>query len=175
MTRIRSRKALLAAAISVVAAAGTIAGITATASGAKAASHAAVTAAQATQGWANPVTGYPNTINKLNLDGYVIQTSYPLGLLDAGSTYQQTYTATGVTAKAVAGPYKGFPPVQFNYIAMPVTRDIFLLVWLQPNLGHNTFVFNLKDHEVSVVTWDQAGDPSLGSFKILKRGAHRIP
>lgn len=175
MTRFGSRKTLLAAAISIVAAAGTIAGVTATASAAKAAPHAPVTAVKAAHGWVNPVTGYPNAINTINLDGYVIQTSYPLGLLDAGSTYQQTYTATGVTAVAVAGPYKGSPPVQFNYIAMPVTRDIFLLVWLEPNFQHNTFVFNLRDHEVSVVTWDQAGDPSLGTFKILKRGAHRIP
>jgi hypothetical protein len=62
-----------------------------------------------------------------------------------------------------------------KYKALPVTHDIMLLVWLEPKFKHNTFVYNLKDHISSVVTWDQAGDPSPGSVTIVKNGSHPIP
>jgi hypothetical protein len=121
------------------------------------------------------LTGYPTKINKINLSGYQIVTSYPLGKLDAGNTYLQTYIGDKVTAKAIAGPFAGSPSVTFRYIAMPVTHDILLLVWLEPKFKHNTFVYNLKNHISSVVTWDQKGDPSLGTVTIIKRGSHPIP
>ena len=97
------------------------------------------------------------------------------GKLDTGSTYLQKYTGNSVTATAIAGPYVGSPAVTYKHIAMPVTHDIVLLVWLEPKFTHNTFVYNLKDHISSVVTWDQAGDPSLGSVQIVKTGSHPIP
>jgi len=123
----------------------------------------------------NKLTGYPTQINKIDLSGYQIETSYPLGKLDKGSTYLQKYTGNSVTATAIAGPYVGSPAVTYKYIAMPVTHDIVLVVWLEPKFKHNTFVYNLKDHISSVVTWDQAGDPSLGSVQIVKTGSHPIP
>ncbi len=123
----------------------------------------------------NKLTGYPTKINRVDLAGYQIETIYPLGKLDAGSTYLQKYTANTVTATAVAGPYVGSPASHFHYIALPVTHDILLLVWLEPKFKHNTFVYNLKTHLSSVVTWDQKGDPSLGSVTIVKAGSHPIP
>ena len=123
----------------------------------------------------NKLTGYPTKINRVNLSGYQIVTSYPLGKLDAGSTYLQKYTGNSVTATAIAGPYVGSPASHFKYIAMPVTHDVLLLVWLEPKFKHNTFVYNFKTHLSSVVTWDQKGDPSLGSVKIVKQGSHPIP
>ena len=130
---------------------------------------AAAAVAASTGGAAKPdkLTGYPSKINTIDLNGYQIQTSYPLGKLDAGSTYLQKYTHNSVTATATAGPYVGSPSVTFKYIAMPVTHDILLLVWLEPEFKHNTFVYNLKTHLSSVVTWDQKGDPSLGSVTIV--------
>jgi hypothetical protein len=97
------------------------------------------------------------------------------GVGRGGSTYLQTYTDNTVTAVAIKGPYVGSAPDVYNYIAMPITKDIILLVWLEPNSQHNTFVYNFKDHESSVVTYDQAGDPSLGSVFIVKKGTHPIP
>ena len=133
--------------------------------------------AASTGGAAKPdkLTGYPTKINTVNLSGYQIETSYPLGKLDAGSTYLQKYTGDSVTATAIAGPYVGSPASHFKYIAMPVAHDILLLVWLEPKFKHNTFVYNLKTHLSSVVTWDQKGDPSLGSVTIVKAGPHPIP
>lgn len=138
---------------------------------------AAVSVAASSGGAAKPdkLTGYPTKINSINLSGYQIETSYPLGKLDAGSTYLQKYTSNTVTATATAGPYVGSPASHFKYIAMPVTHDIMLLVWLEPKFKHNTFVYNFKTHLSSVVTWDQKGDPSLGSVKIVKAGSHPIP
>ena len=156
----RSTKQLVALAVALVVLAG--------AAGAVAASSG---------GSAKPdrLTGYPAKINAIDLNGYQIQTSYPLGKLDAGSTYLQKYTHDSVTATAIAGPYVGSPASHFNYIAMPVSHDILLLVWLEPKFKHNTFVYNLKTHLSSVVTWDQKGDPSLGSVTIVKQGSHPIP
>lgn len=156
----RSAKKLLMSAIVLVVLAGATAAV-----------------AASTGGAAKPdkLTGYPTKINKVDLNGYQIKTSYPLGKLDAGSTYLQKYTHTGVTATAIAGPYVGSPSVHFKYIALPVAHDILLLVWLEPNFKHNTFVYNLKTHLSSVVTWDQKGDPSLGSVTIVKKGKNPIP
>lgn len=133
--------------------------------------------AAATSGGAKPnkLTGYPTKINKINLSGYKIQTSYPLGKLDAGSTYLQTYSGDHVTAKAIAGPYVGSAAVTYKYVALPVTHNILLLVWLEGGFKHNSFVYNLSDHISSVITWDKPGDPSLGSVTIVKKGSHPIP
>lgn len=166
----RPAKTLIAAAVAAVALAGTATGVMAATN-----SAAAPAAPAARHVSPNPLTGYPTKINTINLDGYKIKTSYPLGKLDAGSTYLQTYTKTTVTAVAIAGPYVGSPAVTYNYIAMPITHHIMLLVWLEPNSQHNTFVYNFLDHESSVVTYDQAGDPSLGSVFIVTAGKHRIP
>lgn len=176
----RSAKMLLGAAVTVVAAAGTVAGAAAAASGSLAprpagTAHAGTAHAATVHVRPNPLTGYPDKINTIDLNGYQIQTSYPLGKLDAGNTYLQTYTHNTVTAVATSGPYVGSPPVTYGYIAMPVTRDIMLLVWLEPNSQHNTFVYNFKDHESSVVTYDQAGDPSLGSVFVVKAGSKPLP
>ena len=138
----------------------------------------AATAIAATSGGTakpDPFTGYPTKIKTLDLSGYQIQTSYPLGKLDKGSTYLQTYAGDKVTAVATKGPYAGSPAVHFKYIAMPIRPNIVLLVWLEPGFKHNTFVYNLKTHISSVVTWDQKGDPSLGSVFIVKQGKHPIP
>jgi hypothetical protein len=88
----------------------------------------------------NKLTGYPTYINTIDLSGYQIETSYPLGKLDTGSTYLQKHTGNSVTATASAGPYLGSPAVTYKYIAMPVTHGIVLLVWLEPKFKHNTFV-----------------------------------
>lgn len=165
----RAARTLIAAAAALVAVAGAATGVAA------ATDSPARPAAAAHHTPPNPLTGYPTHINRINLDGYQIVTSYPLGKLDKGSTYLQTYTKDTVTAVATAGPYKGTAPVTYHYIALPVTKSIIELVWLEPNFKHNTFVYNFADHESSVVTWDQGGDPSLGSVYIVKAGKHRLP
>ena len=45
-------------------------------------------------GRSRSITGYPDQITKVDLDGYVLQTSYPLGN-NAGNTFEQTYEPNG--------------------------------------------------------------------------------
>ena len=48
------------------------------------------------------ITGFPNQINMVNLEGYKLVTSYPLGT-NTGNTFQQTYAANGnVSATGIA-------------------------------------------------------------------------
>jgi len=120
----------------------------------------------------NKLTGYPSKIRRLNLAGYVIRTSYPLGKVDKGSNYKQQYTNHYVTAST--NPGGGLFVERFRYIALPIAKNMFLMVWLEPHKGHRVLLFNMRTHIVSVVTAGQQGDPSLGAFKILRRGTHKL-
>jgi hypothetical protein len=123
----------------------------------------------------DPLTGFPTQINQVDLTGYQIVTSYPLGF-DAGNTFQQDYTAGGnFSAVALSGPFVGQPPTTAKYIALPVGHKQILLVWLFADGTHNTFFMNFRTHLVSVVTSGPEGAPSLGTVRITKVGDHRIP
>ena len=123
------------------------------------------------------ITGYPNQINKVNLDGYVIQTSYTLGA-NTGFTFQQTYGTTTVSAHAVPDNGQRFVS---NYVAMPVGNKMLMVTWY---LGNGTitdvFVMNFQTGIVSDVAPQQdppngPSPPSLGTVKVLAQGASRIP
>ena len=143
----------------------------------------AATASVATAGWthpaappaADPLTGFPDTINQVDLSGYQIVTSYPLGF-DAGNTFQQDYHADGTfTAVPLEGPFVGQPPTSARYIALPVGHNQIMLVWLFADGTHNSFVMNFETHIVSVVTSGPDGAPSLGTVRITRVGDHPIP
>jgi hypothetical protein len=124
---------------------------------------------------ADPLTGFPDRINQVDLSGYRIVTSYPLGF-DAGNTFQQDYHADGTfTAVPLEGPFVGQPPTTARYIALPVGHNQILLVWLFADGTHNSFVMNFETHIVSVVTSGPDGAPSLGTVRITKAGEHPIP
>jgi hypothetical protein len=124
---------------------------------------------------ADPLTGFPATINQVDLSGYRIVTSYPLGF-DAGNTFQQDYHADGTfTAVPLEGPFVGQPPTSARYIALPVGHRQIMLVWLFADGTHNSFVMNFETHIVSVVTAGPDGAPSLGTVRITKVGDHPIP
>ena len=123
----------------------------------------------------DPLTGFPTQINQVDLSGYQIVTSYPLGF-DAGNTFQQDYGSDHTfSAKALTGPFVGQPPTVARYIALPVGHKQILLVWLFADGTHNTFFMNFRTHLVSVITSGPNGDPSLGTVQITKVGDHRIP
>src|SRR5436190_1229409 len=52
------------------------------------------------------ITGYPNQINKVDLTGYTIQTSYSLGR-NAGHTFVQVYdsSSTVIAHQVLPGPF----------------------------------------------------------------------
>lgn len=123
------------------------------------------------------ITGYPNQISQVNLSGYVLQTSYSLGA-NTGFTFQQTYGAKTVSAHAV--PDDGVR-YNSNYVAMPVGNQMLMVTWYLDNgTITDVFVMNFKTGVVSDVaphpdTAAGAGPPSLGTVKVIQRGAGQIP
>lgn len=135
------------------------------------------------------ITGFPSRINTVDLNGYVIDTTYPLGA-NAGNTFEQDYTDTTVDAHAIAGPDVSNPPTLFHsiYTAMPVGHDELMVAWFS-NAGTSSgwttdiFLMNFRTGIVSDVappsaTPDSIGANktlSLGTVKIVKYGPHPIP
>ena len=119
------------------------------------------------------ITGYPNQIRKVNLDGYVLQTSYSLGA-NTGFTFQQTYGPTTVSAHAVPDNGQRFIS---NYVAMPVGNKMLMVTWyLDDGTITDTFVMNFQTGVVSDVAPDPVNGPeSLGTVDVLAQGATRIP
>jgi hypothetical protein len=123
------------------------------------------------------ITGYPNQISKVDLSGYVIQTSYPLGA-NTGFTFQQTYGTKTVSAHAVPDNGQRFVS---NYVAMPVGNKLLMVTWyLADGTITDVFVMNFQTRVVSDVAPhpdppNGPSPPSLGTVKILTQGASRIP
>ena len=121
------------------------------------------------------ITGYPDQINRVDLDGYVLQTSYTLGN-NTGNTFKQTYLPGGkFSAECVSGPF--FPCAgAANYVAMPVGPKQLMVTWyLDDGTLIDVFVFNFKSDIVSDVAPGPTPPGSLGTVKILERGEARIP
>jgi hypothetical protein len=118
--------------------------------------------------------GFPPNVNHVDLSGYVIEAKYTLGA-NAGSTFQQTYTATTVQGVPVAGPYVGqtFPPA--NYVALAIGHKQVYIAWLDDNnVIVDAFVMNFK----TGVVFDyapHAGPESSGTVRIVTKGANRLP
>jgi hypothetical protein len=121
------------------------------------------------------ITGYPDQINTVDLSGYVLQTSYTLGV-NAGNTFEQTYLPDGkFSAKCVSGPFAPCAGAA-NYVAMPVGHKQLMVTWyLDDGTLIDVFVFNFKSRVVSDVAPGTTPPGSLGSVKILQRGSARIP
>ncbi len=118
------------------------------------------------------ITGFPNQIRKVDLAGYQLQTSYPLGA-NTGFTFEQTYLAGGkVSAQPVPPTGQTFVS---NYVAMPVGNKMLMVTWyLDDGTLTDVFVMNFQTGVVSDVAPGQS-PPSLGAVKILQHGPNRIP
>ena len=162
----KSRKKMLAVVLSLCAAIGITAAATASAD------HHGDRPGDADH--SGSVTGFPNTINTVDLNGYEIVTTYPLGV-NAGNTFQQNYTDTGVTAFATAGPDLGGPNFVRTYTAMPVGHDELFVTWFLPDGSTpDVFVMNFKTGIVSDVA-PPGSQLSLGTVKIIKYGSQPLP
>lgn len=122
-----------------------------------------------------PVTAFPPSVTRFDLNGYKIETSYPLGR-NTGSTFDQTYTHSTVQGVPVAGPYVGytFPPA--NYVALPVAPHTLYVAWLDDNNAIiDVFVMNFTAHTVFDYAPGSTSPESAGRVWILQRGTNRIP
>ena len=123
------------------------------------------------------ITGFPKQINKVNLDGYVLQTSYSLGA-NTGFTFQQTYGLSMVSAHALPDNGQRFVS---NYVAMPVgNKTLMVTSYLDDGTITDVFVMNFQTGVVSDVAPHPnpptgPSPPSLGTVKVITQGASRIP
>lgn len=118
------------------------------------------------------ITGFPNQIRKVDLAGYKLVTSYPLGA-NTGFTFEQTYLPGGkVSAHALPPTGQVFVS---NYVAMPVGNKQLMVTWYADNGTLNdVFVMNFQTGVVSDVA-PGPSPPSLGTVRIVQEGASRIP
>ena len=118
------------------------------------------------------ITGFPNHIRKIDLAGYNLVTSYPLGA-NTGFTFEQTYLPGGkVSAHALPPTGQVFVS---NYVAMPVGNRQLMVTWYaDTGTLNDVFVMNFQTGVVSDVA-PGPSPPSLGTVRIVERGASSIP
>lgn len=123
----------------------------------------------------NGKPGFPPSVTRFDLSGYVLETKYTLGR-NTGNTFQQTYTGDSVQGVPTAGPFVGqtFPPAK--YVALPVARKTLYVVWQDPAFNIiDAFVMNFRTGVVFDYAPGGATPESSGSVRILTKGANRIP
>ena len=132
-------------------------------------------AASITATTATASAGFPPSVTRFDLSGYVLQTKYTLGR-NTGNTFQQTYTGDSVQGVPTAGPFVGqtFDPAK--YVALPVAHKTLYVVWQDPAFNIiDAFVMNFRTGVVFDYAPGGATPESSGSVKILTKGANRIP
>jgi hypothetical protein len=164
---------MLAAALAVVlASAGIAVAVTTSASATAKPAHASTSASPAWQHHHHPKL----SLNRFDLNGYVINTDYSLGR-NTGNTFQQTYGDSMVQGVPIKGPFVGtkFPPE--DYVAIPISRDQLYITWLDPSTFAivDVFVMNFKTHTVYDYAPGSAHPESAGTIKVVHRGATPIP
>jgi hypothetical protein len=116
------------------------------------------------------------SLNRFDLNGYVINADYTLGR-NTGNTFQQTYTATLVQGVPVAGPNVGvtFPPE--DYVALPIGNHELYITWLDPSTYAivDVFVMNFRTDTVYDYAPGSASPESAGTITVVKYGHDRLP
>ena len=121
--------------------------------------------------------GFPASVTRFDLSGYVLETKYTLGR-NTGNTFQQTYTGGKVQGVPTDGPFVGQTFPQENYVALPVGHKMLYVAWLDPSTHAivDAFVMNFKTGVVFDYAPDDADKPeSSGTVRIVTKGANRIP
>jgi hypothetical protein len=121
--------------------------------------------------------GFPPSVTRFDLSGYVLETKYTLGR-NTGNTFQQTYTGGKVQGVPTEGPYVGQTFPQENYVALPIAHKVLYVVWTDPTTHAivDAFVMNFKTGVVFDYAPDDTDKPeSSGAVRIVTKGANRIP
>ena len=122
-------------------------------------------------------SGAPHlSLERFDLNGYVLDTSYTLGR-NSGNTFQQTYGHSMVQGVPIAGPLVGtqFPPV--DYVAIPIGHHELYVTWLDPTSFAivDVFVMDFAHHTVYDYAPGSAHPESAGTVTIVHRGKSPLP
>ena len=116
------------------------------------------------------------SLERFNLNGYVLDTSYTLGR-NTGNTFQQTYGDSMVQGVPIAGPLVGtqFPPE--DYVAIPIGHHELYVTWLDPTSFAivDVFVMNFAHHTVYDYAPGSAHPESAGTVTIVHWGKSPLP
>jgi hypothetical protein len=132
--------------------------------------------AQAVARAANNLSGPKISVDRFDLDGYVINAQYTLGR-NTGNTFQQTYTHSMVQGVPIEGPFVGvtFPPEK--YVALPIGHHQLYIVWLDPTTSAivDAFVMNFVTNTVYDYAPGSDHPESAGKITVVKTGDNRVP
>ncbi len=116
------------------------------------------------------------SLNRFDLNGYVINADYSLGR-NTGNTFQQTYADSTVQGVPIAGPDVGVTFPQEDYVALPIGHHELYVTWLDPSTYAivDVFVMNFAAHTVYDYAPGSASPESAGTITVVTYGPERIP
>ena len=126
---------------------------------------------------ASPARHYPPvSLNRLNLQGFVVNAKYTLGR-NTGNTFQQAYASGTVLGTPIAGPNVGVKFPTEDYVAVPISDTQVYITWLDPATDAivDVFVMNLQAHTVYDYAPGSSTPESAGYITIVKWPAHGFP
>jgi hypothetical protein len=125
---------------------------------------------------ANNLSGPKISVDRFDLNGYVINAQYTLGR-NTGNTFQQTYTHSMVQGVPIEGPFVGvtFPPE--DYVALPIGHHQLYITWLDPTTFAivDAFVMNFVTNTVYDYAPGSDHPESAGKITVVQAGPNRIP
>ena len=124
---------------------------------------------------ANNLSGPKISVDRFDLNGYVINAQYTLGR-NTGNTFQQTYTDSTVQGVPIAGPFVGtvFPPA--DYVALSIGHHEVYIVWQDPTHAIiDAFVMDFVNHIVYDYAPGSDQPESVGTITVVQTGDNRIP
>ena len=141
-------------------------------------------AANATAPPAHPLAHQPRpaagashlSLNRFDLNGYVLDTSYTLGR-NTGNTFRQTYGHSMVQGVPIKGPLVGtkFPPE--DYVAIPIGHHELYVTWLDPATFAivDAFVMDFAHHTMFDYAPGSDHPESAGTVTVVHRGRSPLP
>ncbi|MGH3250139.1 MAG: hypothetical protein ACRDOI_28610 [Trebonia sp.] len=118
----------------------------------------------------------PVSLNRVNLQGLVVNAKYTLGA-NTGNTFQQVYAGGTVLGTPIAGPNVGVKFPTEDYVAVPISNDQIYITWQDPTTHAivDVFVMNLATHTVYDYAPGSTKPESAGYITIVKWPAHGLP
>jgi hypothetical protein len=137
----------------------------------------AAVAATTASASASPAHHYaPVSLNRLNLQGFVVNAKYTLGR-NTGNTFQQVYSNGTVLGTPIAGPNVGVKFPTEDYVALPISDNQVYITWLDPTTDAivDVFVMNLQTHTVYDYAPGSATPESAGYITVVSWPKHGFP